>query len=164
MKKLALPLMLVSMIFAAPAFAGEEPKAPAVQSDEALPLAGDHDHLCREAASLQENRIRDLRTAIDYDKKVELELISGAKIRDADATRKEEHAKQWRDHASRNEKKRAAFNTFAAWLDGEAKTDRKFATERREAAAIIGKGWREAASAIAGHERFLADLKTHCSS
>ncbi len=162
MKKLALPLVLVSLMFAAPAFSGEEPKAPPIQSDDAISLAGDHDRLCREAEGLQEGRIRDLKAAVEYDKKVEGELLAGAKVRDADAARKEDHAKQWRDHASRNEKKRAAFNAFAAWLDGEARTDRKFATERREAAGIIGKGWREAASAIAGHERFLADLKTHC--
>lgn len=53
---------------------------------------------------------------------------------------------------------------FATWLETEARTDRNFATERRQAAGIIGKGWREANSAISGHERFLADLKTHCSS
>lgn len=45
-----------------------------------------------------------------------------------------------------------------------ARTDRNFASERRQAAGIIGKGWREAFEAIKGHERFLADLKTHCSS
>lgn len=52
--------------------------------------------------------------------------------------------------------------TSRSWLEGEAKTDRAFATERRQAAAVIGKGWREAAQAIASHERFLGDLKTNC--
>jgi hypothetical protein len=167
MKKLGLPLLFVSMLFAAPAFAGEEPKAapsPSLQSDDVIQLGPDHERLCREAESLQENRIRDLRAAIEYDKKIESELLNGAKVRDADATIKEGHAKQWRDHASKNEKKRAAFNAFASWLETEARTDRNFATERRQAAGIIGKGWREAFEAIKGHERFLADLKTHCGS
>jgi hypothetical protein len=162
MKKLALPLMLVSMVFAAPAFAGEEPKAPPVQGADAISLGG-HEGLCREAQEQQVNRIRDLRAAIEYDKKVEGELIAGAKVRDADAARKEEHAKKWREHAASNERKREAFNKFAAWLEGEARTDRKFASERREAAAVIARGWREAHNAIEGHERFLGELKTHCS-
>lgn len=164
MKKLGLPLLFVSMLFAAPAFAGEEPKAPSLQNDDVIQLGPDHERLCREAESLQENRIRDLRAAVEYDKKIESELLNGAKVRDADATIKEGHAKQWRDHAAKNEKKRAAFNAFATWLETEARTDRNFATERRQAAGIIGKGWREAFSAIQGHERFLADLKTHCAS
>lgn len=163
MNKLALPLVLVSMMFAAPAFAGDEPKAPPVQGADAIAL-GAHDGLCREAEHLQESRIRDLRAAIEYDKKVEGELIAGAKVRDADAARKDEHAKQWREHAGKNEHKRAAFIAFATWLEAEARTDRKFATERREAATIIARGWREAAQGIAGHERHLADLKTHCGS
>jgi hypothetical protein len=166
MKKLGLPLLFVAMLFAAPAFAGEEPRPapPSLQNDDVIQLGPDHERLCREAESLQENRIRDLRAAIEYDKKIESDLLNGAKVRDADAATKESHAKQWREHASRNEKKRAAFNAFATWLETEARTDRNFATERRQAAGIIGKGWREAASAIQGHERFLADIKTHCSS
>ena len=161
MKKLVLPFLLVTL-FAAPAFAGEEPKTPSLQSDDVVQLGPDHERLCREAESLQENRIRDLRAAIEYDKKIESELLNGAKVRDADATIKEGHAKQWREHAAKNERKRAAFTAFATWLETEARTDRNFATERRQAAGIIGKGWREAAGAIQGHERFLADLKTHC--
>jgi hypothetical protein len=164
MKKLGLLVSIVTMMFAAPAFAGEEPKAPAPQNDEVVQLGPDHERLCREAESLQENRIRDLRAAIEYDKKVEADLLNGAKVREADAAIKEGHAKQWRDHAARNEKKRNAFLAFATWLETEARTDRNFASERRQAAGIIGKGWREAAGAIQGHERFLADLKTHCAS
>lgn len=163
MKKLVLPFLFATLL-AAPAFAGEEPKAPSLQNDDVIQLGPDHERLCREAESLQENRIRDLKAAVEYDRKVEADLLNGAKVRDADAATKEAHAKQWREFAAKNERKRAAFTAFATWLETEARTDRNFATERRQAAGIIGKGWREANSAIAGHERFLADLKTHCSS
>jgi hypothetical protein len=165
MKKLGLSLVVVSMMFAAPAFA-ETPIAPAAQGSEAIPLDDDHGHdrLCGEAKQLQESRIRDLRAAVEYDKKIERELLEGAAVRDKDAAIKEKHAKEWREHASRtsSERRKRAFNEFASWLDSEARSDRRFAGERRDAARIIGKGWAEAVEAIKGHEKFLANLREHC--
>ena len=165
MKKLALPLLALSMLFAAPAFAdGPSPTAPPVQGSDAIPLGEGHERLCNEAKSLQESRIRDLRAAIEFDKETERKLLEGAKVRDADAAIKDRHAKEWREHAGRteNQGKKNAFNAFATWLETEANTDRRFAGERRQAAGIIGKGWREAAEAIRGHEKFLADLREKC--
>jgi hypothetical protein len=164
MKKLGLSLVVVSMMFAAPAFA-ETPIAPA-QGSEAIPLDDDHGHdrLCGEAKQLQESRIRDLRAAVEYDKRVERELLEGIVARERDAAIKEKHAKEWREHGSKtsSERRKRAFNEFASWLDGEAANDRKFANERREAARIIRKGWNEAEAAIKGHEKFLANLREHC--
>ena len=164
MKKLALPLLAISMMFAAPAFADESKTAPPVQGVDAIPLGEGHERLCSEAKQLQENRIRDLRNAIGFDKDTETKLLEGARVRDADAAIKDRHAKEWREHAGRagNEGKRNAFNAFATWLETEAATDRRFAGERRQAAGIIAKGWREAEAAIRGHEKFLADLRAHC--
>jgi hypothetical protein len=162
MKKLGLSLVVVSMMFAAPALA--ETPAPAVQGSEVIPLGPEHERLCNEAKALQETRIRDLRAAVEYDKKVERELIEGSNVRERDAAVKERHAKEWREHAGRasDERKKRAFNEFANWLEGEARTDRNFAKERREAARIINKGWTEAFNAIQGHEKFLRDLREHC--
>jgi hypothetical protein len=162
MKKLALPLLALSMMFAAPAFADEVKTAPPIQGVDAIPLGEGHERLCNEAKQLQENRIRDLRAAIGFDKETESKLLEGARVRDADAAVKERHAKEWREHAGRNSQKANAFNAFATWLESEAATDRRFANERRNAAGIIGKGWREAENAIRGHEKFLADLRSNC--
>lgn len=164
MKKLALPLLVVSMLFAAPAVAEGPSATPPVQGGEAIPLGEGHERLCGEAKQLQESRIRDLRAAIEFDKDTERKLLEGVRVREADAAIKDRHAKEWREHAGRasNEGRRNAFNSFATWLETEANTDRRFAKERREAAVIIARGWREAESAIRGHEKFLADLRSHC--
>ncbi len=163
MKKLALPLVVVSMLFVAPAFADEtSPTQVPAQGTEGIAL-NEHDALCREAMTLQERRIRDLRAAIEWDKKTEKELLEHARIRDDEAKSKDEHAKRWRavaEHA--DPRRKAAFNTFAGWLEAEARTDRDFARERRNAAAIIAKGWGQAAQAISNHERQLAELKSAC--
>src|SRR5262249_45243743 len=134
--------------------------APA-QPSEAIPLAAEHDRLCTEAINLQQNRIRDLKAAVEYDKKVERDLLEGAKVREADAALKEEHAKKWHEAADRhsNPERKRAFHAFASWLEGEARTDRRFAQERRDAARIIGKGWGEADGAIRGHEAKLTELR-----
>ena len=164
MKKLGLSLVVVSMMFACPAFA-EEP-APAAPADGStiIPLGTDHDRLCNDAKAMQSNRIRDLKSAVEYDKVTEAKLLEGATARETDANAKDVHAKQWRDFAAKqtDTRRQNAFNNFATWLESEAKTDRRFASERRIAAGQIGKGWREAQSAIAGHEKFLADLNANC--
>jgi hypothetical protein len=164
MKKLGLPLVFVSMLFAVPAFADGSTQSKPTDGSAAVPLGYEYDRICNEAQKMQETRIRDLRAAIEYDKETERKLIEGAHVRESDADSKDNHARQWREHAGRvtDERKRAAFNNFATWLESEAKSDRRFARERREAAGIIGKGWREAQSAIAGHERYLADLRAQC--
>jgi len=163
MKKFALPLLAISMLFAAPAFADPTPVTP-MQGEGATQNGPEYERLCNEAKTLQENRIRDLRSAIEFDKETERKLLEGASVRERDAEVKLRHAKEWRDHAGRSENggKRNAFNAFATWLESEAATDRRFAGERRNAAGIIGKGWREAFEDIKGHEKFLADLRSNC--
>ena len=164
MKKLLLPLFAATLMFAGPAFADEPTSTLPAPGSEIIPLGPEHERLCNEAKGQQESRIRDLRAAIEFDKDTERKLLDGARVRDADAAIKDGHAKQWREHAAKasDAQKRNAFTSFAVWLETEARTDRKFATERREAAAIVNRGRTEAASAIGGHERFLNDLKTHC--
>lgn len=164
MKKIAIPFVLLSLLAAVPAMAdGSKSEKPAAPASEVVPLGPAHEGLCREAIRLQEKRITDLRAAIDYDKRVEKELLEGARVRDEDARIKEEHAKQWREHAAKAEgERKRAFETFATWLDAEARTDREFARERRNAAGIIARGWAQAAEAIRGHEQHLANLRRHC--
>lgn len=160
MKKIVAPFVLATLFAAVPVLA-DDTVTPA-QPSEVIPLGPEHDRLCTEAISLQERRIRDLKAAVEYDKKLERDLIEGAKTREADAAVKEEHAKKWHEAAERHpqaERKRS-FHAFASWLEGEARTDRKFAQERREAARVIGKGWSEAEGAIRGHEAKLNELRT----
>jgi hypothetical protein len=163
MKKIALPLVLLSLLAVAPAYADD---SKIVAPDEAIPLAGENEKLCREAISLQERRITDLKAAVEYDKKVERELHEGARVREADATAKEEHAKRFREAADKasDANKKRTFSAFATWLESEARTDRDFARERREAAKTIGKGWAQALEAIRGHEKYLGELRTSCAS
>lgn len=160
MKKIVLPFVLLSLLAAVPAYADDNQVMP----PEAIPLANEHEKLCREAISLQERRITDLKAAVEYDKRVEKELIEGARIRETDATQKDEHAKRFREAADRvsDAGKKRAFSAFATWLESEARTDRDFARERREAARVIGKGWAQALEAIRGHEKYLGELRTSC--
>jgi hypothetical protein len=129
-------------------------------------FAGDDDVVCKDAVKLQENRIADLTSAVSYDKRVEKELLDGATAREKDADAKDEHAKKFRAAADKqkDDKKKSAFIEFAGWLESEAKTDRMFAKERKAAAAILGKGWAQAESAIEGHRKFLAKVKERCGS
>jgi hypothetical protein len=163
MKKIAIPVLLLSLLVAGSAFADGKSTTTPQQGSEVVPLGPAYEGLCREAIRLQEKRITDLRAAIEYDKKVERELLEGARIREEDARIKEDHARQWRQHANNVQgERRNAFNTFANWLEAEARTDREFARERRNAAGIIARGWARAAEAIRGHERHLAELRQHC--
>ena len=142
----ALVIAAASVLLVTPAFAAED------------------DVICKDAIKLQENRIADLSSAISYDKKVEKELLDGAAVREKDADAKDEHAKKFKAAADKmtDPKKKQAFLEFASWLEGEAKTDRMFAKERKAAAAIIGKGWAQAESAIEGHKKFLGKLRERC--
>lgn len=144
-RAIAIAIATGSLFVAAPAFAAD-------------------DDVCKEAVKLQENRITDLTSAVAYDKRVERELLDGANARDKDADAKDEHAKKFRAAADKqkDDKKKTAFGEFAGWLESEAKTDRMFAKERKAAAAIIGKGWAQAESAIEGHKKFLAKLRERC--
>ena len=140
----ALVIAAASVLVVTPAFAEED--------------------VCKEAIKLQENRISDLKSAVSYDKKVEKELLDGAAVREKDADVKDEHAKKFKAAADKqsDDKKKKAFTEFAGWLEGEAKTDRMFAKERKNAAGIIGKGWAQAESAIEGHKKFLSTLRDRC--
>lgn len=160
MKKLALVVGLAVMAFAPVALADQKPQ---VQGGDAVQLS-DWDGICREAIHLQETRIRDLKAGIDFDRDVERKLLDGISAREADAGRKEDHARKWRELANRvsDQGKKDAFNKFAQWLETEARTDRDFARERREALRVINRQWNQAQAAIAGHERQLADLRSFC--
>jgi hypothetical protein len=169
MKKLALPLLALSMMIAAPADADPAPAptspsmlAPPSMGGDAIPLGGLDDQLCSRAKRQQENRIRDLRSAIEFDKEAERKLLAGADARIADAATKTQHAKEWRDWASTHPDKASVANAIAAQFETEATTDTRFANERRQASNIINKGWREAFEAIKGHEKFLGELRGHC--
>lgn len=94
-------------------------------TDRAIPLATEHEKLCREAIALQEKRISDLRAAVEFDKNLERQLIEGARLREGDAKLKDDHARRWRAAAD----------------------------DVTEA---------QAAEAIRGHEKYLADLRSAC--
>ena len=152
------------MMFACPALAEETAPAAPADGSTIIPMGPEHERLCNDAKAMQANRIRDLKSSVDYDRDTERKLLDGAIARENDANAKEANAKLWRDAAGRqtDTRRQNAFNNFAVWLENEAKTDRRFAGERRNAAGQIGKGWREAQAAIAGHEKFLADLNANC--
>jgi hypothetical protein len=165
MKKLALAVGIALLGLSSVAFADESRGAP-VQGKDAIKLDEGWDGVCREAIHLQEQRIRDLRAAIEFDKDVERKLEAGVVTREHDADKKEEHARKFREWAGKTQRpgKADAFNKFAQWLETEARTDREFARERREAIRVINRGWTQAANAIAGHEAKLTELRSNCGS
>jgi hypothetical protein len=172
MKKLTLPLLALSLMFAAPADAdngsspgssGSMPAPPVVQQGgDAIPLGTLDDQLCTRAKHQQENRIKDLRSAIEFDKEAERKLLDGADARIRDAATKTQHAKEWREWGSKHPDKANAANAIAAQFETEAATDTRFANERRQASNMINKGWKEAFEAIKGHEKFLGELRGYC--
>ena len=168
MKKLGLLVSIVTMMFAAPAFAGEEPRPvapPSLQNDDVVQLGPDHERLCREAESLQENRIRDLRAAIEYDKKVEADLLNGAKVREAgrgDQGRSREAVARVR--GKEREEARAPSPRSRR---GSRRRRARIATSRPSAARPPASSARAGAKPRApsrATSAFLADLKTHCAS
>jgi hypothetical protein len=163
MKKIAFAVGVALLGLSSVAFA-DETKVAQVQGSDAVKLDEGYDGICREAIHLQEQRIRDLRAAVEFDREVERKLEAGVVTREHDAQSKEEHARKFREWAekTKREEKREAFRRFASWLETEARTDREFARERREAIRVINRGWTQANNAIAGHESKLAEIKSNC--
>jgi hypothetical protein len=166
MKKIAIAVGVSLLALAGTVSADESKMNVPMQGNDAVAQGYEWDATCREGIQLQEQRIRDLRASIDFDKDVEQKLIAGVVARERDAGVKEEHARRWREHAnhSQDQGKKDAFGKFASWLETEARTDRAFASERREALRVINRQWNQAANAIAGHERQLADMRSFCGS
>src|SRR5579871_2106416 len=111
MKKIVVPFVIAALSLAAiPAMADPTPTTPS----DVVALGPAHEQICRDAIALQEQRVRDLRAAIEYDKGVEAKLLEGVKAREDDAARKTEWAQKWRDAAGRadGERRRNAFNRF----------------------------------------------------
>ena len=102
--------------------------------------------------------------AIAADKDVEAKLVAGADLREKAATAKEEQAKKL--HAASEKlldmKKKAVFRDLALELEGQARADRGFAKERRDAADVVHKMGSAAEASLDKVKKSLSSLRERC--